>query len=99
MTTTSDAACHCEIPPRQANLSYLIDWYRLTLVPHQSHAPSRLACGIGIGLPGFDVQSFSRRIDTGLIGINPGDNDVLAWRQVATVTSAFGKACHVLAID
>ena len=34
-----------------------------------------------------------------MIGINPGDNDVLACRQVATVASAFGKASHILAIN
>jgi hypothetical protein len=50
-------------------------------------------------LPSFDVQSFSRRTGTGLIGINPGDNDVLACRQIATVVSALGKASHVLAVD
>ena len=37
--------------PRQDKLSYLIEWHRLTLVPHQSHIPSRQACGVGIGLP------------------------------------------------
>jgi len=73
-------------------------WHQLP-VPHESHIPSRQACGKGIGLPSFDVQSFSRRTGTGLIGINPGDNDVLACRQVATVVSALGKASHVLAID
>ena len=85
--------------PRQDKLSYLIDWHRLTLVLYQSHIPSRQTCGKGIGLPSFDVQSFSRRSGTGLIGINPGCNDVLACRQVATVVSALGKASHVLAID
>jgi hypothetical protein len=36
---------------------------------------------------------------TGLKGINPDDNHVLACRQVATVTSALGKASHILAIN
>ena len=84
---------------RQAKLSYLIEWHRLTLVLHQSHIPSRQACSKGIDLPSFDVQSFSRRTGTGHIGINPGGNDVLACRQVATVASALGKASHILAID
>src|SRR5215831_18581985 len=44
--------------PRQDKLSHLIDWHRLTLILYQSHFPSRLACGIGIGLPSLDVQSF-----------------------------------------
>src|SRR4029453_2712262 len=69
-------------------LSYLIEWHRLTLVLHQSHIPSRQACGKGIGFPSFDVQSFLRRTGTGLIGINPGGNDVLACRQVATIASS-----------
>ena len=34
-----------------------------------------------------------------MIGINPGDNGVLACRQVATVASALGKASHILAIN
>jgi hypothetical protein len=68
-------------------------------VLYQSHIPSRQACGKGIGLPSYDVQSFSRRTGTGLIGIKPGGNDVLACRQVARVASALGKASHVLAID
>ena len=33
------------------------------------------------------------------IGINPDGNVVLACRQVATVTSALGKASHILAIN
>src|SRR5215831_18614315 len=85
--------------PRQDKLSCLIEWYRLTLVLYQSHFPSRLACGIGIGLPSFDVQSFSRRKDTGFIGTNPSGNGVLASRQVAAVMSALGKGSHVFAID
>jgi hypothetical protein len=101
------SASHSAIPssllgdsqPRQAKLSYLIDWHRLTLIPHQSHFSSRQACGKGIGLPSFDVQSFSRRTGAGLIGINPGGNNVLACRQVATVVSALGKSSHILAID
>src|SRR6266404_2537841 len=64
--------------PRQAKLSYLIDWHRLTLVLYQSHIPSRQASGKGIGLPSFDVQSFSRRTSAAGIGINSGGNDVLA---------------------
>jgi hypothetical protein len=36
---------------------------------------------------------------TGLKGFNPDDNDVLACRQVATVTSALGKASRILAIN
>jgi len=85
--------------PRQDKLSYLIDWYRLTLVLYESHPRLRRRCGIGIGLPGFDVQSFSRRTDTGFIGTNPSGNGVLAWRQVAIVAIALGKASHVLSID
>src|SRR5215510_14616076 len=80
---------------RQDKLSCLIQWHRLTLVLYQSHAPSRLACGIGIGLPSFYVQSFSRRPDTGFIGTNPSGNGVLACRQIATVMSALGKTSHV----
>jgi hypothetical protein len=64
--------------PRQGKLSYSVEWHRLTPVRHQSHIPSRQACGKGIGLPSLDVQSFSRRTGTGLIGINPGGDDVLA---------------------
>src|SRR5262245_19595542 len=86
-------------PPQQDKLSCLIQWHRLTLVLYQSHTPSRLACGIGIGLPSFDVQSFSRRPDTGFIGTNPSGNGVLACRQIAAVMSALGKASHVFAID
>jgi hypothetical protein len=85
--------------PRQAKLSYLIEWHRLTPVRHESHIPSRHACGKGIGLPSYDVQSFSRWAGTARIGINPGDNHVLAWRQIATVVSALGKASYILAID
>src|SRR5262249_60252654 len=84
---------------RQDKLSCLIQWHRLTLVLYQSHAPSRLACGIGIGLPSFYVQSFSRRPDTGLIGTNPSGNGVLAWGQVATVMSALAKTSHLSPID
>jgi hypothetical protein len=84
---------------RQDKLYYLIEWRRLTLVLYQSHIPSRQTGGKGIGLPSFDVQSFSRRTGTGLIGINPGGNDVLAWRQITTVASALGKASHILAVD
>src|SRR6266480_6984942 len=74
-------ACYCEIhSPDKLNFSYLLDWHRLTLVLYQSHLPSRQTCGKGIGLPSFDVQSFSRRTGAGLIGINPGGNDVLACR-------------------
>jgi len=85
--------------PQQAKLSCLIEWHRLTLVPHQSHIPSRHACSKGIGLPSFDVQRFLRRTGTAWIGINPSGNDVLACRQVSTVVSALGKASHILAID
>src|SRR4029453_5701070 len=85
--------------PRQGKLSYSAEWPRLSPVRHQSHIPSRQACGKGIGLPSLDVQSFSRRTGTGLIGINPGGDDVLACRQVATVASAFGKVSHILAIE
>jgi hypothetical protein len=38
-------------------------------------------------------------LGTGLIRINPGGNDVLTCRQVATIASALGKASYVLAID
>jgi len=50
-------------------------------------------------VPSLYSYSFPRRTLTGLIGINPGDNDVLTCRQVATVVSALGKASHVLSID
>ncbi len=50
-------------------------------------------------MPSLYSYGFSRRTLTGLIGINPGDNDVLARRQVTTVVSALGKASHVMAID
>src|SRR6476660_2026296 len=43
-------------PSRQVKLSYLIEWHRLTLVPHQSHIPSRQASGEGVGLPCFYSQ-------------------------------------------
>src|SRR5215471_17046628 len=58
----------------------LIEWNRLTLVRYQCHFPSRLAGGKGIGLPSFDVQSFSRGPDTGFIGTNASGNGVLACR-------------------
>ena len=65
---------------RQAKLSYLRGWRRLTPVRHQSHIPSRQGCGKGIGLPSLYSQGFSRRLRTGHVGINPGDNGVLACR-------------------
>src|SRR5262245_44938699 len=84
---------------RQDKLFYLIDWHRLTLVPYESHTPSRLACGVGIGLSSFDGQSFSRRTDTGFIWRDTGSNGVLACRQVTNVDIALGKASHILDID
>ena len=50
-------------------------------------------------MPSLYSYSFPRRTLTGLIGINPGDNDVLTCRQVAVVVSALSKASYVLAID
>ena len=50
-------------------------------------------------MPSLYSYGFSRRTLTGLIGINPGDNVVLACRQVAAVVSALGKASHILSID
>jgi hypothetical protein len=97
---TAVPAIYCEIHcPDKINFAILINWHRLTLIPDQSHTPSRLACGKGIGLPGFDVQRFSRGKDTGLIWINPGGYDVLACRQIATVVSALREASYILAID
>jgi len=86
-------------PSRQAKLSYLIEWHRLTLVPYQGHISSRQACGEGVGLPCFYSQVFLRRTGAAWIGINPSGNDVLACRQVATVASALAKVSHILAID
>jgi hypothetical protein len=69
------------------------------LVPYQNQIPSGPACGKGVGLTGLYSQGLSPRALPAWIGINPGDYDVLACRQVATVVSAFGKASYVLAIN
>jgi hypothetical protein len=50
-------------------------------------------------VPSLYGHGLSPRTGTALIGINPGGNDVLTCRQIATVISALGKASHVLAID
>ena len=63
---TTTPGRYCEIDrPDKLNFPVLIGWHRLTLVLHQSHLPSRQACGKGIGFPSFDVQSFLRRTGTG----------------------------------
>src|SRR5437868_2800958 len=68
-------------------------------VPYQNQSPSRPGCGIGVGLSSFYIYGFSPRTLTGVIGINSGDKDVLACRQVPIVVSALGKASHVLSVD
>ena len=86
-------------PSRQAKLSYLIDWHHLTLVPHQSQTLSRPGCSVGICLPCVYCQGQSSWALPARIGISGDDNLVLTCRQIATVTSAFGKASHILAIN
>jgi len=77
---------------RQDKLSYL-------RVPYQNQLLSRPCSSVGVGLPGFYGQGFSRRTLTTRIRIYPGRKGVLACRQVAIVISAFSKASHILAID
>jgi hypothetical protein len=74
-------------------------WRHCLLVPYQNQIASGPAGGKGVGLASFYSQGFSPRTDTASIGINSGDKDVLACRQVAVVISALGKASHLLAID
>src|SRR5437016_4897483 len=69
------------------------------LVPYQTQLLSRPGGGIGIGLPGLYSHALSRRALPAGIGINPGGNDMLACRQIATVISALSKASHILAIN
>src|SRR6266516_6165989 len=68
-------------------------------VSYQDQISSRPGCGIGVGLSSFYSYGFSPRTLTGVIGINSGDKDVLACRQVPIVVSALGKASHVLSVD
>src|SRR6266496_4279282 len=68
-------------------------------VPYQNQIPSRPGCRVGVSLPSLYSYGFSPRTLTGLKGINPGGNDVLACRQVPIVVSALRKAPHVLSVD
>jgi len=77
---------------QQDKLSYL-------RVPYQNQLFSRPGCSVGVGLPGFYGQGFSRRTFTARIRIYPGRNGVLTCRQGAIVTSTFVEASHELVID
>src|SRR5439155_18149503 len=68
-------------------------------VSYQNQIPSRPGCSIGVGLSSLYSHGFFPGPATSAIGINSGDKNVLACRQVARVASALGKASHVLAID
>src|SRR5882724_6239405 len=69
------------------------------MVSYQNQIPSRPGCSIGVGLSSLYSHCFFPGSATSAIGINSGDKNMLACRQVATVLCALSKASHVLAID